>query len=115
MDYFGYDSKVKAISIGANRRRGRPSKTKGALEYQDSDQVIFSGVSDIESEPKYVKAKSKGREKKIIAKDSDLSEESDYEIFNDDQVKKTILKSKKLGTKTTPATSPQANYFLLSL
>ena len=44
MDYLiknGYDSRVKAISIGANRRRGRPSKTKGALEYQDSDQDIF--------------------------------------------------------------------------
>ena len=47
MDYFGYDSKVKAISIGANRRRGRPSKTKGALEYQDSDQDILSGVSKL--------------------------------------------------------------------
>ena len=65
MDYFGYDSKVKAIPIGANRRRGRPSKTKGALEYQDSDQDIFPGVSDIDSEPEHVKAKSKGRKKKI--------------------------------------------------
>ena len=64
MAYFGYDSKVKAIPIGANRRRG-PSKTKGALEYQDSDQDIFSGVSDIDSEPEHVKAKSKGRKKKI--------------------------------------------------
>ena len=111
MDYFGYDSKVKAISIGANRRRGRPSKTKGALEYQDSDQDILSGVSDIESEPEYVKAKSKCRKKKSIAKDSELSEESDYDIFYGDQVKKTILKSKKLdlkmGTRTTPATSAQ--------
>ena len=118
MDYLiknGYDSRVKAISIGANRRRGRPSKTKGALEYQDSDQDILSGVSDIESEPQYVKAKSKCRKKKSIAKDSDLSEESDYDIFYGDQVKKTILKSKKLGTITTPATSAQTKYFLLSL
>ena len=49
MDYLIYDSKVRSVPLGANRRRGRPAKTKGALEYQPcEEQGVFSADEEKE-------------------------------------------------------------------
>ena len=51
LNYIEYDSKVRVVPVGGNRRRGRPKKTKGAFEFRPSDehQCIFSH-SESESE-----------------------------------------------------------------
>ena len=62
LSYFEYESKARQVPIGANRRRGRPGKTKGALEYQPADeQGIFSGDSESENKKDNLEKCKKGR------------------------------------------------------
>ena len=56
----------ESIPIGRNRVRGRPSSTKGALEYQPcEEQGVFSADSDNENEQqeKSIKKKEEKRRK----------------------------------------------------
>jgi hypothetical protein len=91
LDYITYDSKVRSLLLGRNRRRGVPSSATGALEYQPcEEQGVFSADSDKENEQEENIIKKKGRKKKKKQEEtSDESEESDFDIFDDKNVNKT--------------------------
>jgi hypothetical protein len=103
LDYITYDSKVQSIPIGRNRVRGRPSSTKGALEYQPcEEQGVFSADSDNENEQQEKSIKKKGRKKKKKQEDTtDESEESDFDIF-DPNVACTSKQANKACTSKQP-------------
>ena len=106
LDFITYDSKVRSIPLGRNRRRGRPSSTKGALEYQPcEEQGVFSADSDNENEQEEKSIKKKGRKKKKKQEDTtDESEESDFDIFADTNVACTSKKANKACTsKSIPS------------
>ncbi len=104
LDYIEYDSRVKQVLVGGNRRRGRPASTKGALEFQDSDE------QDDENEQSSQKTNKRGPKKALLIESEISSEESDYDIFNDDHVQKVqkSIKQKTLSNQTTVASTSQA-------
>ena len=106
LKYFEYESRVKEIPIGANRRRGAPGKTKNVLTFQPSDeQNVLSADSEPESdvnESDVVVAKVKRGRKKAAKVDSESSEESDLELFKDAPVRR----ERRSGTSSkTPISS----------
>ena len=72
---FEYPLQAKDISVGRNRRRGRPRLTASALEHQ-VDECILSNTSNSEVE------KEKPKKKGIKSKPSKCDSDSDsYNIF----------------------------------
>lgn len=98
-----YDSRVRSIPIGANRRRGAPSKTKGALVFQPNEecvQTVYS-ASDSESETQTVSKKKGPKSKKT--KDSSDSEDSNFDLFEVVQAPKSKTAKAKEPSRTKQA------------
>jgi hypothetical protein len=93
LKYIDYDSRVLSVPIGYNRGKGQPTKTKGALDYQADEQRVYSGDLDLDITFGTQKAKLKGRKQKRKI-DDDASSESDFDIFNEEEVK-SVKKSLK--------------------
>jgi hypothetical protein len=109
LGHITYDSKVRQIPIGQNRRRGRPKDTVSALEIQPSEeQGVFSADSESDLDESQEITKKKGRKKKVTTKDSDESDESnesDFDIFDDEKVRREIKSTKVAKSKTLQTSS----------
>ena len=110
LGFITYDSKVRQIPVGRNRQRGRPKNTARALEIQPSEeQGVFSADSESGvDESNDASKKKRGRKKKASKKesdDSDESNESDFDIFDDAQVRCEIKSTKVAKSKTSQAPS----------
>ena len=93
LNYLSYDSKVQSVPIGQNRRRGRPGKTKGALEYQPTDEQFIFSECDSEKDLDLPKPK-KGRKKKVI-NNTDCESSDDFDLLDDRIVASKLLKKNK--------------------
>ena len=109
LNLFSYESRVRNVPIGANRRRGKPGKTKGALVLQPSEivETIFSG-SESEQEQATAKNKRGAKSKKDKNESNSDSEESDFDIFASTspiKAKKSVATSKRKASSTKATTS----------
>ena len=104
-----FEDKIKIIPVGANRRRGAPGKNARALihqsnDIQEEDECLYSG-SGSDSELLITKV-NKRKKKQQPEKNSDDSEVSDFDIFDDAKVRDAFQASKNQASKKQKIVGP---------